>query len=170
MGVERYRLLAGQHQERNEKGQLVTYQANPREKKFPIIKSKNDLARMFGESKFLPLDRAPTAKPEEESEGVVVKDVVKRDDGRNEDRTPAPLEGVKAQAMTTEDAEPSPLDDIESTLGENVTSDFPNAEAASVIVLRKGAKFYVAAKEEPDDKLNSKALKQTEVKSFIESL
>jgi hypothetical protein len=145
----RFKLLAGQHSERNAQGDLVTYQANPSIKYFPIIETHNDLVAQFGRNKFVRLVDGGG----EPSRGTIVK--------------------TAAKAPARQTPEPVPIDEplaIVSSLGDNVTADYLTAGLNDLLVLRNGTMFYVASISEPDVKLNAKALKQSAVEAFIDSI
>lgn len=58
----------------------------------------------------------------------------------------------------------------ESALGEDVTSDFPSAEEAKLLVFKTGKQYSVARSKKPTVALNESPLKLKEVEPFIASL
>lgn len=59
---------------------------------------------------------------------------------------------------------------VESPLGEDVTSDFPDAEKAKLLVFKKGKQYSVAKAKKPTVALQEGTLKLKEVEPFIASL
>lgn len=55
----------------------------------------------------------------------------------------------------------------ESTLGEDVTADFPEAAKQGLKVFRSGAWYHVATEDDPNTAVNEKALHKADVAKFV---
>lgn len=116
-----------------------------------IVESDKDLVKKFGADKFelvqeaqpvvAPPSPAPVSKPAPAVEPSAAK-VVKEPQGGSDELA-------------------------ESSLGDNVTDEFPSAVAGGLLVFRKGASYFVTEADEPEKALNDTKLTQKKVAEFI---
>jgi hypothetical protein len=120
-------------------------------------------AELEGEGRPTTMDAMSDEEDDEEEDE---KDLDEEEDDSEE----APAKKAAKRAADEEDEEEddeSPEKSLESELGEDVSEDYPDAGKASLLVLKKGRNFFIAKEDDPDTALNKKALKSTEIKSFI---
>ena len=108
-----------------------------------IVESKKDLVKIFP-FKFEKVEPIPS-----------------------EPKADKPLESPKSKVENV--GESIDFSKIKSKLGENVTSDYPTAQNAYVIVLKKGIKYVVADPDMPDRALNDKPLTEAGLLDWLES-
>jgi len=125
-----------------------------------IIESDSDLVALFGPEKFESCSGIPT-QPDEDKTLERKKSVEEAAEAGVEDVAPPDDDD------DDEDDEVVSLFEIESKLGENVTADFAKAEAADILVLKRGSHYYVADTDMPDRKLVSRALTKTKLNKWL---
>lgn len=72
----------------------------------------------------------------------------------------------RAAAMAAED-EDEDDEPVESDLGEDVTTDFPEAKKAEMKVFRDGKKFNISEASDPETAINKKPMTKTEATKFL---
>lgn len=157
MAKFRFLLKAGKHEDKGtSKGRGKVYKTGE------IIETDLELDELFGKNKFKRLKAVAAAVEEvdedddEEAEAPKPKKKAKakpkKPDPVEEDEDDDEEEADKAKDEQTESER---LTAIESSLGENVTSDFDDAIDAGLIVLKEGREYRVAEADEPDTALVS---------------
>ena len=142
-----FKVLAGRHVQDG-----ITYS------KGDVVETNMNLVEMFSDLKFKrefeleskDVKKTPAQPPKK-------KKVVKEKD---EDTT---------DDVDDEDEEDEDDEEIEP-LGDDLTVRFSVATANGFLVFKKNNKFMVAAEGKPDEALNKKPLKRSEVVKFIESI
>lgn len=146
-----------------------------------VIESDQELDNLFGKNKFKRLRKGESGKGEDGDEdestekepSIPAKQKLKKGEPLVGDVTDNDnVDDTKASKKTKEEeSEAERLTGIESSLGENVTSDFPDAVEGGLIVLKEGREYRVAEADEPDEMLPSEEPLSSKVKvhEFIKS-
>lgn len=89
--------------------------------------------------------------------------------GLDEKEAAAAEEGEAEDIPSEEDSGEEEGGKVESPLGEDVTEDFEDAEAANMKVFKEGKTYHVAHKDDVETKISKKAgfKKKSEVEKFI---
>lgn len=82
-------------------------------------------------------------------------------------RTERPPAAINQTAVIDDDNSDGEDGVVESSLGENVTEDWPEAAVAGLLVLKKGSRFYVVDAEEPDESLTEKSLTKKQLEMYL---
>lgn len=171
--MPKFRLLAGSHNE----GGLIW--ENIRGQSAPIIETDKDLDVIFGPEKFLRVSDHEEATEGRDISGILPKPL--QEEGAQEFQTPkkkasakkasAPAKSSKAQQVAEEEEEDEEeeYESVQSELGEDVSSDHPDAQKKGLHVFRKGAYHYVATQDDPETGLTKKGLKAKDLKSFLKN-
>lgn len=126
-------------------------------KKGDRIESDVDLVALFGKDKFrrAGVKYVEIEDEEEEELGEEEAKPVKKPAAKAADETKKSskksAKKVKEEDTEEEDAE---AEKVESKLGDDVTSKYPRASSADLLILKKGKKLFIADKDDPDTALN----------------
>lgn len=143
-----------------------------------VFESNTDHVKVNGHEKFEQVSSTAKLSPKGDAETkmsafIPVQTAVENGDSEEAKATAAAKAAAEANEMEESDEEIEEGDGEEKEEGElgvNVTSQFPIAEEADLLVFKKGKEFFVTESDEPNKSINEAHLKsKPQVEKFLKS-
>lgn len=154
----RFRVKNGKHHENG-----VKYGKND------VVESDRPLDKLFV-NKFEVLPDEPSTPKAKKAAKVVAEGEEVETEEDPKDATGASIKSTQKEGVMDRPNKDVDSSALSSELGDNVTTDFPTALDAGVVVFKDGNKYQIAKPDDVETALNEKPLTKKEVNDFIKEL